>query len=104
VVTGEFGRTPRIGQISQNAITQKSGRDHWPHAFSVLLAGGGMPGGHVFGRTDRQAAFVDDRAVTPADLAATILAYLGVYRTATYHDEVQQVTRHVCESKPIRFP
>ncbi len=40
VVTGEFGRTPRIGQTVQNAMTEKTGRDHWPHAFTVLLAGG----------------------------------------------------------------
>ena len=45
VVTGEFGRTPKVGQFVQNSATQKNGRDHWPHAFTVLLAGGGVRGG-----------------------------------------------------------
>ena len=45
VVTGEFGRTPRVGQFVQNTMTEKTGRDHWPHAFTVLLAGGGVRGG-----------------------------------------------------------
>src|SRR5438128_1117431 len=44
VVTGEFGRTPRINQYG--------GRDHWPQCFSVLLAGGGIPGGTVVGASD----------------------------------------------------
>ena len=46
VVTGEFGRTPRINQYG--------GRDHWPQCFSVLLAGGGVPGGTVVGASDNQ--------------------------------------------------
>ncbi len=42
VVAGEFGRTPKIGQVVQNGMTAKTGRDHWPHAFTALLAGGGV--------------------------------------------------------------
>src|SRR5216683_7696302 len=41
LVMGEFGRTPRIGQVIMNGATDKAGRDHWPHAYSVLAAGGG---------------------------------------------------------------
>src|SRR5207249_5614465 len=41
VALGEFGRTPKMGQFTQSNNTQKTGRDHWPHAFTVLLAGGG---------------------------------------------------------------
>jgi uncharacterized protein (DUF1501 family) len=52
VVATEFGRSPRING--------RAGRDHWPHAFSIVLAGGGIEGGQVIGRTDRYGAFVAD--------------------------------------------
>ena len=55
---GEFGRTPQLGQFSQSSNTRKTGRDHWPHAFTALLAGGGVEGGQVYGQTNPHAAFV----------------------------------------------
>jgi uncharacterized protein (DUF1501 family) len=70
VITGEFGRTPKI-----NA---KAGRDHWPNAFSAILAGGGVQAGRAFGATDRSGAYVTSDAVTPGELAATILHALGL--------------------------
>lgn len=70
VATGEFGRTPKI-----NA---GAGRDHWPDAFSVLLAGAGLPGGVHYGATDKQGAYVTDRPISPAALAATIFHALGI--------------------------
>ena len=45
VAMGEFGRTPRVGQITTSAGADKGGRDHWPHCYTVLLAGGGLPSG-----------------------------------------------------------
>ncbi len=68
---GEFGRTPRISQ-------PWASRDHWPNAFTILLAGGGVRGGEIYGRTDRYAAEVEEHPVTPGDLAATLFASLGV--------------------------
>jgi hypothetical protein len=70
VITGEFGRTPKING--------KAGRDHWPSAFSAILAGGGMKAGAAFGATDRLGAHVARDAVTPGELAATILHALGL--------------------------
>jgi hypothetical protein len=102
VVTGEFGRTPKIGQITQNGMTEKSGRDHWPHAFTVLLAGGGVRGGQVYGATNKIGAFVQDRPVSPADLSATILSHLGVDFSQTYHDEFQQVPQELSTGRVIR--
>jgi uncharacterized protein (DUF1501 family) len=67
---GEFGRTPRINN--------KAGRDHWPHAQSIALAGAGIPAGSVFGSSDAHAAYPRDNPITPADLAATTLHLLGV--------------------------
>ncbi|MGE3314228.1 MAG: DUF1501 domain-containing protein [Planctomycetaceae bacterium] len=84
-VMGEFGRSPRVGRIVQNNATEATGRDHWPHAFTVLLAGGGVRGGQVYGTTDSQGAYVKDNPVGPGDLAATILEHLGVDRDSNYH-------------------
>jgi hypothetical protein len=78
LVMGEFGRTPRIGQVVMNAATDKAGRDHWPHAYTVLAAGGGVRGGSVHGATDSRAAYVRDDPVTPPDLQATVLHALGI--------------------------
>src|SRR5207253_11373371 len=78
LVFGEFGRTPRIGQVIMNAATDKAGRDHWPHAYTVLAAGGGIRGGQIHGASDQRAAYVRDAPVSPPDLQATILHALGI--------------------------
>ena len=70
VVMGEFGRTPKLNTAG--------GRDHWPRAFSVLLAGGGVRGGQVVGQSDGRGEAPAERPVTPADLARTIYTLLGV--------------------------
>ncbi len=101
VVTGEFGRTPKIGQIVQNGMTEKSGRDHWPHAFTALLAGGGVRGGQAYGETNPIGAFVKDRPVSPADLSATILHHLGIDSTREYWDEFQQMRRKLSTGRPL---
>jgi hypothetical protein len=99
--SGEFGRTPRVGQFTQNAMTESTGRDHWPHAFTVLLAGGGIRGGQVFGATDQHAAQVRDNAVTPADLTATLLEHMGVDPAQQYWDPFQQQKQVLTEGRPI---
>lgn len=102
VVTGEFGRTPRVGQTVQNAMTEKTGRDHWPHAFTVLLAGGGVRGGQVHGETNAFGGYVKDSPVSPADLSATILHHLGIDPNLEYWDEFQQIPRKLSVGTPIR--
>ena len=77
VVTTEFGRTPRINQLA--------GRDHWPNAFSILMAGGGVRGGQVIGTTDQQAAEVTDRPIKPEDMVATVLYGLGIDHKKVLH-------------------
>ena len=67
---GEFGRTPRINS--------SQGRDHWPQAMSVLIAGGGLKAGQVIGTTNRKGEFPIDRAVSPADILATVYRQLGI--------------------------
>jgi hypothetical protein len=102
VVTGEFGRTPRIGQVVQNGMTEKTGRDHWPHAFTVLAAGGGVRGGQAYGETNPIGAYVKDRPVSPADLSATILLHLGIDITHDYWDDFQQMRQKLSVGSPIR--
>jgi uncharacterized protein (DUF1501 family) len=78
VVTGEFGRTPKI-----NA---DGGRDHWPECSSILLAGGGVKGGAVYGSSDRLGAYPATDPVTPGDLAATIFSRFGIAPDTEIHD------------------
>ncbi|HEX7901075.1 MAG TPA: DUF1501 domain-containing protein [Planctomycetota bacterium] len=67
---GEFGRTPKVNG--------NSGRDHYPRAWSVALAGGGIQGGRVVGATDKDGVEVKDRPVTVPDLFATVYSAMGV--------------------------
>ena len=86
VVTGEFGRTPKIeydrstgaGDASGPAGTLQPGRDHWPRAFSNLWAGGGIRTGRVIGATDKRGEDVTERVCTPGDFLATIYHHLGI--------------------------
>jgi hypothetical protein len=71
VVAGEFGRTPRITLTT-------GGREHWPHCFSVMLFGGGIRAGQIYGSSDRQAGYPASNPVSPADLTATIYHCLGL--------------------------
>jgi hypothetical protein len=79
VVTGEFGRTPKISydKDSASGVTQP-GRDHWPRAVSLLMSGGGIPGGQVVGSTDVHGADVTSRRVGVRDFMATIYRHLGI--------------------------
>ena len=102
VAVGEFGRTPKLGQFTQSSNTRKTGRDHWPHAFTALLAGGGVRGGRVHGATTRDAGHVLDSPVTPADLAATILKHLGINPATEYVDEFQKLRHKLSDGTPVR--
>ena len=70
LVTGEFGRTPRINP--------KAGRDHWGPAFTVALGGGGIHGGRVVGKTDARAEKPVADPYGPEDLAATLFHLMGI--------------------------
>ena len=70
VLTTEFGRTPRING--------RGGRDHFPKAFSIMMAGGGVKGGQVIGKTDEVASNIQTEAYEPKDLHTTIAYALGL--------------------------
>jgi hypothetical protein len=92
VSMGEFGRTPRINK--------NAGRDHWGFCQSVLLAGGGVRGGLVYGSSDAQAAYAAELPVSPDDLAATVFHALGVGTDHEIHD-TQGRPLALCRGKPV---
>lgn len=102
VAVGEFGRTPRLGQFEQSSNTRKTGRDHWPHAFTALLAGGGVRGSQVYGATNENGGYVKEKPVSPADLSATILQHLGIDPAGLWPDDFQNLPRRLSEGKAIR--
>ena len=93
VQIGEFGRTPKVNK--------DAGRDHWPKAFSVVLAGGGIKGGQVIGSTDKNAAEVTDRPITVEDLSATVFTALGVDITRVNHTPEGRPISIVSGGKPV---
>jgi len=90
---GEFGRSPKISEWGS--------REHWPYANTLLMAGAGLPGGAVYGKTDAWAAEVTENPVTPADVTATIFHLLGL----DPHQEIHDVAGRpypLSEGEPIR--
>lgn len=82
---GEFGRTPRFGGAG--------GRDHYARAWSSFVAGGGIRGGQVIGRTDKEGATVEDRPVSAADFMATVCEIMQIDWQKTYEAPGGQVVR-----------
>ena len=72
---GEFGRTPKLSTLSGQT---KAGRDHWSSAMSVLMAGGGTPGGVVVGSTDKYGYSAIERVCSPENYVSTIYTKLGI--------------------------
>lgn len=110
VVTGEFGRTPKIsferstgaGDASAPAGTVQPGRDHWPRAFSNIWAGGGIQTGGVIGATDKRGEDVTERACGPGDFLATIYHHLGIDASKiTINDFNGRPTALVNDGRPI---
>jgi hypothetical protein len=98
--SGEFGRTPRIGQVNSDAGAGADGRDHWPNCFSAVLAGGGIRGGQVYGASDRYAAYPAANAVAPVQLVATAYHCLGVPPEAAVADHNGR-PHFICPEQPI---
>ena len=92
VMLGEFGRTPKINAAA--------GRDHWGACQSVVLAGGGIRGGQVYGASDRHAAYPKNNPVAPEDVIATMYHAMGIPSDAILHDR-QQRPHRVSEGRPL---
>ena len=89
---GEFGRTPKINK--------KTGRDHWGALQSAVLAGGGIQGGQVYGKSDQQSAYPTEKPVAPEDLHATMYHALGIPPDTMIHDHLNRPHR-ICDGRPL---
>lgn len=98
VMGGEFGRTPRISKLSSNV---GPGRNHWGACQSILLAGGGVPGGAVIGSSDNIGAYPATDPQKPENLAATIYQALGLPREITWQD-LKGRPHFLYEGEPIK--
>jgi uncharacterized protein (DUF1501 family) len=94
LATGEFGRTPKINQ--------RAGRDHYPRAMCMLLAGGGIRGGQVVGASDEKGAGPQGDAIKPDDVAATLYRCLGIDHRREYHTATGRPVMIVRDGEPIR--
>ena len=91
---GEFGRTPRINQ--------NAGRDHWPGCWSVVLGGGSIRGGQVYGATDKDGLTVKDNPVKIGELFATIYKGMGIDPNTQVRDNLGRPSAIAGENaKPI---
>ena len=92
VMMGEFGRTPRFNK--------DGGRDHWPGCYSLVIAGGGIAGGHVYGASDRNAALPTRDPVSPDDILATVYHLLGINHQFEIYDMSDRPIR-IADGKPV---
>ena len=93
IMLGEFGRTPKINK--------DGGRDHWPHAMSVLMAGAGVPGGQVIGATDRDGAYANEDVHSPEDFAVSLYQKMGIDPHQIFHNSVGRPVPLVNGGSPI---
>ncbi len=95
---GEFGRTPHI-----NARGAKPGRDHYPRAWSLLMMGGGIKGGTVYGKTDKEGAAVEDGKTDAKDFLATVCELMGIDYTKENETPTKRPIRIVDKpGKPVK--
>jgi len=98
VFCGEFGRTPRI---EYQDASRRPGRDHWPRAMSVLVAGGGLKMGQVVGATNARGEEPSRRAMNSNCLLATIYHRFGIDLSHVYHDRTGRPIPILPEAEPI---
>lgn len=102
IACGEFGRTPRVTHAPKNFSNQIGvGRDHWPQAFSALIAGGNLRMGQVVGRTNSKSEYPLHDPVTPQDLLATVYRHLEIDPESTLNDLSGRPIPILPKGKPI---
>jgi uncharacterized protein (DUF1501 family) len=93
-VLGDFGRTPKIN-------TNNAGRDHWNFCYSIMLAGGGIKPGFVYGASDPAGAFPADSPRIPGDIIATIYRQLGIDHHRLLYDRFDRPHRIVANGEVV---
>ncbi len=94
LVLGEFGRTPKVNK--------DAGRDHWPHAMSVLAAGAGTPRGAVIGATDAKGYHAAEKVYRPEDFAASLYTKMGIDPNQVMHTNTGRPVPLVNNGRVIR--
>ena len=94
LVWGEFGRTPRINK--------DAGRDHWPGALSVVMAGGGLKPGQAIGQSDAKGEYPKERPLSPEDVLSTMYGVLGIDKTIDYLNEASRPVKILNGGEPIK--
>ncbi len=90
IIVGEFGRTPRISTLPSATTV---GRDHWAWCYTAVLAGAGVKGGQIIGKSDRNGAYPITTPYHPNDLGATIYQSLGLNPSTEVHDQLGRPLR-----------
>jgi len=98
VVNAEMGRTPKIGDPRPGGA---NGRDHWDHCMTVLMAGGGIRGGQVYGASDKIGAFPAGTPIYPEQLAATIYEAVGIRNNLWIKDRQGRPVHLLAEGAPL---
>ncbi|MBM3814121.1 MAG: DUF1501 domain-containing protein [Acidimicrobiia bacterium] len=99
VVTGEFGRSPKLGVSTSGNVNSPDGRDHWPYCYTAVVAGGGMKRGVQYGASDATASAPTEKALHPAELVATIYYSLGIDPALEVLNDLKQ-PRKLVEAEP----
>ncbi len=94
VLLGEFGRTPKVNK--------DAGRDHWPHAMSVLMAGAGCPRGAIVGATDAKGYAASENVYRPEDFAASIYTKMGIDPAQMLHTNTGRPVQLVNNGRRIK--
>lgn len=94
IALGEFGRTPKVNK--------DAGRDHWPHAMSVLMAGAGTPRGRIIGATDSKGYYAAESIYSPEDFAATLYTKMGIDPAMILHTNTGRPIQLVNGGRPIK--
>jgi len=95
---GEFGRTPKLSTLNGQTT---SGRDHWANAMSVLMAGGGTPGGTVVGATDKNGYSAVERVLSPENFVSTVYTKLGIDPGRILYTPQGRPTHLVSDPSPV---
>jgi uncharacterized protein (DUF1501 family) len=94
-----MGRKPKVGD-PRSGGKGGAGRDHWTACMSVLLAGGGIRGGQVYGASDKHAEFPADNVVGPEDIVMTVFRAMGI-QDLTATDREGRPYQLMEEGRPI---
>ncbi len=100
VAIGEFGRSPRLGVSTSGNGNAPDGRDHWPYCYTAMIAGAGVQGGRIYGKSDATASSPVENPVHPTEVLATVYHSLGIPPDTIVYNHLNQ-PRELVKAKPV---